>query len=109
MVVQYRRQALAKVQAGDELANPLRLTTARTWLAVVAVVLVVVAGGVWGAVGRLPRGVTAPGILTRPRGAHALYSAAAGQVAEVFVQPGQAVPNGAPVVSLTGDAATTVV
>jgi Biotin-requiring enzyme len=107
--VQYRQQALAKVQAADELGNPLRLTTPRTWLAVIVLLLIVTAGGAWAATGSLPRRLTAPGILTRPHGAHALYSKAAGQITEVFVQPGQAVGAGAPVASLTGDATPTVV
>jgi hypothetical protein len=87
----------------------LRLTGPGTWLAVVVLLLAVAAGGIWAVMGSLPRSVTAPGVLTRPQGAHALYSTAAGQIAAVLVRPGQAVGAGAPVASLTGDATRTVV
>lgn len=107
--MQYRQQALAKVRAGDELGNPLRLTTPQSWIVLLTLMLIVGGGATWAAVGSLPRKITAPGILTHQLGAYAVYSNADGQVAEVAVQAGNTVAAGGGVLTLTHDATRTVV
>ena len=98
--MEFRQKALARLEM-PELDTPVGLTRPRSWLALVALALVVAAGIGWAYAGSVPRTVTGEGVLTRPRGGFRLQSTVAGQVAEVFVSRGDAVEPGTPVAAVT--------
>lgn len=104
--MQFREEALATLEAPEELDLPIRLTRPRVWLALTALGLAVLAGLVWAVVGVLPQQAGANGVLMYPQGSYRLQSTATGVLGQVLVTPGQFVPAGAPVVRVAVDRKT---
>ncbi len=104
--MEFRRPALDKLEGPEELDLPVRLTSSRTWLVLLATALVAVGTGVWAYTASLPRELGAPGVLMYPDGGFALESTRAGLVTELLVQPGMRVAVGTPVARLMVDGRT---
>lgn len=99
-VMQFRKEALARVQTQEALDLPVRLTSPRGWIALAVVSMVVVGGAAWGMTASLPRAIEAGGLMTSARGSFAVQTATAGQVTQVFLRLGDEVIARAPVVRL---------
>jgi Biotin-requiring enzyme len=107
--VEFRRAALAKLEGPEDLDLPVRLTSPRTWLVLVATALVVLGFGTWAYAGSLPRELTAAGILMYPHGGFRLESTLSGMVTQLLVEPGTTVAAGTPVAHVIVDGRTEVV
>src|SRR3954452_20807661 len=101
--MQFRENALAKLEAPEDLDIPVRLTSSRAWLAVLAVGLLMAGGLLWAYAGSLPRTTTAAGVLIFPGGGFPLQRTVSGMVQRVFVDPGRFIEVAAPVAAVAVD------
>ncbi len=90
----FRQAALERLSSPEQLDQLMHIATPRGWLALVALSGLLVAGLVWGILGRLPVVVTAQGVLVRPGGVTRIVAMEAGQVRDVYVDLGNAVQAG---------------
>ncbi|KUN79434.1 hypothetical protein AQJ66_28290 [Streptomyces bungoensis] len=107
--MQFRQQALAKLQSPEELDLPVRLARPQGWLALGVTVLVMAAASVWAVTGSVASTVAAPAVLTHGQGSYVLQSPVAGQVTAVLARQGQRLPAAAPVLKVRTAQGTSVV
>ncbi|MFG3016464.1 HlyD family efflux transporter periplasmic adaptor subunit [Streptomyces cinerochromogenes] len=107
--MQFRQQALAKLQSPEELDLPVRLARPQGWLALGVTVVVMAAASVWAVTGSVASTVSAPAILTHGQGSYVLQSPVAGQVTAVLARQGQRLPANAPVLKVRTERGDTVV
>jgi multidrug efflux pump subunit AcrA (membrane-fusion protein) len=107
--VQFRQQALAKLQSPEELDLPVRFARPQGWLVMSVTVVVMAAASVWAVTGSVASTVSAPAILTHGQGSYILQSPVAGQVTQVIAKEGEQLPAGSPVLKVrTADGDTVV-
>ena len=105
----YRKSALEKISSPEQLDKALTVTSPMSWLALIAVTLIVVVTVIWSFVGRLPVTVTSSGIVASPDNTNAVYSMDSGTITAVLVTPGTHVYVGTPVatcLTTTGESKT---
>lgn len=108
--MQFRRTALARLDAPEALDIPVRLTRPGGWLVLAGLAAVVASGCLWAFAGTVPRDVTATGVLAVSQPDFPVQSTAAGQLTELLVRPGTGFAAGAPVATVTtGDGIRTTV
>jgi hypothetical protein len=95
--LQFRQQALSRLQSPEELDLPVRLARPRGRLVLIVTLATMAAAGFWAVTGHVTSTVSAPGILTYGQGSYVLQSPVAGQVVSVPVRQGQRVADGTPV------------
>lgn len=93
--MEFRHNALAKLQSPEELDLPVRFARPQGRLALAVCVVVLAAAGVWAVTGRVAEKLTAAGVLTRVEGAYVLQSPLAGQVVRIRAQAGDWLQAGA--------------
>ncbi|MGW7402673.1 HlyD family efflux transporter periplasmic adaptor subunit [Streptomyces sp. NPDC054833] len=98
--MQFRQQALAKLQSPEELDLPVRLARPQGWLALSVAVVVMAAASVWAVTGSVASTVSAQAILTHGQGSYILQSPVAGQVTAVLARQGERLPAGSPVLKV---------
>jgi multidrug efflux pump subunit AcrA (membrane-fusion protein) len=98
--VQFRQQALSKLQSPEELDLPVRLARPRGWLTLTVTLVAMAGGAVWAVTGNVPSTVSAPGILTYAQGSYVLQSPVAGQVTAVLAQEGKRVAANEPLLKV---------
>jgi multidrug efflux pump subunit AcrA (membrane-fusion protein) len=98
--VQFRQQALAKLQSPEELDLPVRFARPQGWLALSVTVIVMAAASVWAVTGSVASTVSASAILTHGQGSYILQSPVAGQVTAVLAKEGQQLPADSPVLKV---------
>ncbi|MFJ5840740.1 HlyD family efflux transporter periplasmic adaptor subunit [Streptomyces shenzhenensis] len=98
--MQFRQQALAKLQSPEELDLPVRLARPQGWLALSVTLVVLAAAAVWAVTGSVASTVGAPAILTHGQGSYILQSPVAGQVTAVLARQGERLPAAAPVLKV---------
>jgi multidrug efflux pump subunit AcrA (membrane-fusion protein) len=107
--VQFRQQALAKLQSPEELDLPVRFARPQGWLVLSVTVVVMAAASVWAMTGSVASTVSAPAVLTHGQGSYLLQSPVAGQVTEVLAEQGERIAAKAPVLKVrTGQGETVV-
>ncbi len=82
--MQFRQQALAKLQSPEELDLPVRFARPQGWLVLAVTVVAMAAASVWAVTGSVTSTVTAPAVLTHGQGSYVLQSPVAGQVTAVL-------------------------
>ncbi|MEU8643389.1 MULTISPECIES: HlyD family efflux transporter periplasmic adaptor subunit [unclassified Streptomyces] len=108
--MQFRQQALAKLQSPEELDLPVRFARPQGWLVLAVTVVVMATASVWAVTGTVSSTVSAPAVLTHGQGSYLLQSPVAGQVTSVVAKEGERLPANAPVVKVrTARGTTTVV
>ncbi|MFF7178462.1 HlyD family efflux transporter periplasmic adaptor subunit [Streptomyces sp. NPDC008121] len=107
--MQFRQQALSKLQSGDEIDLPVRFARPQGWLVLTVTVVVMIAASVWAVTGSVSTTVDAPGILTHAQGSYVLQSPVAGQVTDVLAAEGARVPADAPLLKVRTPQGTGVV
>ncbi|MET9117339.1 HlyD family efflux transporter periplasmic adaptor subunit [Streptomyces longwoodensis] len=107
--MQFRQQALAKLQSPEELDLPVRFARPQGWLVLSVTVVVIAAASVWAVTGSVASTVSAPAVLTHGEGSYVLQSPAAGQVTAVLAKEGERLSAGAPVVKVRTAGGDTVV
>ncbi|MFI1168764.1 HlyD family efflux transporter periplasmic adaptor subunit [Streptomyces sp. NPDC020801] len=98
--MQFRQQALAKLQSPEELDLPVRLARPQGWLVLCVTLVSMAAASVWAVTGSVASTVGAQAILTHGQGSYLLQSPVAGQVTAVLAQQGERLPAGAPVLKV---------
>ncbi|MGW1892721.1 HlyD family efflux transporter periplasmic adaptor subunit [Streptomyces sp. NPDC002004] len=98
--MQFRQQALAKLQSPEELDLPVRFARPQGWLVLAVTVVVMAAASVWAVTGSVSPTLSAPGILTHAQGSYVLQSPVAGQVTAVLAKEGAEVRAGAPLLKV---------
>ena len=90
----FREVALERMSSPEQLDQLLRVTTPRTWLALIALVVFLAASVAWGYFGAVSTRVTAAGVLIRPGGVQNVVPLGAGQVLDIRVGVGDHVAVG---------------
>ncbi|MBO1330873.1 HlyD family efflux transporter periplasmic adaptor subunit [Streptomyces sp. VRA16 Mangrove soil] len=98
--MQFRQQALSKLQSPESLDLPVRLARPQGLLALAVTVVVMAASCVWAVTGSVSSTVTASGILTYGQGSYVLQTPVTGQVTGVYVKEGQRVAADAPLLKI---------
>ncbi|MDH6437857.1 biotin carboxyl carrier protein [Streptomyces sp. SAI-144] len=98
--MQFRQQALAKLQSPEELDLPVRFARPQGWLVMSVTVVVMAAAAVWAVTGSAASTVSAPAILTHGQGSYILQSPVAGQVTQVIAKEGTQLPANSPVLKV---------
>jgi multidrug efflux pump subunit AcrA (membrane-fusion protein) len=96
--VQFRQQALAKLQSPEELDLPVRLARPQGRFVLAVTVLALAAASVWAVTGSVATTVAAPAVLTHGRGSYLVQSPVAGQVTAVLAEEGERLPAGSPLI-----------
>ncbi|MEU8649937.1 HlyD family efflux transporter periplasmic adaptor subunit [Streptomyces sp. NPDC048737] len=107
--MQFRQQALTKLQSPEELDLPVRFARPQGWLVLSVTVAVMAAASVWAVTGSVASTVSAPAVLTHGEGSYILQSPAAGQVTAVLAKEGERLPVGSPVLRVRTAEGETVV
>ncbi|GAB1339289.1 HlyD family efflux transporter periplasmic adaptor subunit [Streptomyces sp. E-15] len=107
--MQFRQQALAKLQSPEELDLPVRLARPQGWLVLGVTVVVMAAAAVWAVTGSVASTVGAPAILTHGQGSYLLQSPVSGQVTAVLTRQGARLPANAPVLKVRTARGTSVI
>lgn len=84
----YREAAQKNRYAADRLTDLLEITPARSWLALLAVVLIVSAVAFWAVTGRVPTRVDGQAVITRVGGVQSVLAPSTGQVLALHVKVG---------------------
>ncbi|MEW1778883.1 HlyD family efflux transporter periplasmic adaptor subunit [Streptomyces sp. NPDC086777] len=98
--MQFRQQALAKLQSPEELDLPVRFARPQGWLALSVSVVVMAAASVWAVTGSVASTVSAQAVLTHGQGSYILQSPVAGQVTAVLAEQGERLPANSPVLKV---------
>ncbi|MEU8922616.1 HlyD family efflux transporter periplasmic adaptor subunit [Kitasatospora sp. NPDC048545] len=101
--MQFREQALAKLESTTDLGTAATLAKPRSLVALLMVTVLVAFGSLWAFTGAIPRQVTVPGILTYGQGSYTLDSPVSGQITGVFAQQGTTFPAQAPLFTVQVD------
>ncbi|MFF3846752.1 HlyD family efflux transporter periplasmic adaptor subunit [Streptomyces sp. NPDC002328] len=107
--MQFRQQALAKLQSPEELDLPVRFARPQGWLVLSVTLVALAAASVWAVTGSVASTVSAPAVLTHGEGSYVLQSPAAGQVTAVLAREGQRLPANSPVLKVRTPDGETVV
>ncbi|MFJ1653949.1 HlyD family efflux transporter periplasmic adaptor subunit [Streptomyces sp. NPDC088337] len=107
--MQFRQQALTKLESPEELDLPVRLARPQGWLVLSVTLLAMAAASLWAVTGSVASNVGAPAILTHGQGSYVLQSPVAGQVTAVLAEEGERLPANSPVLKVrTGQGEQTV-
>ncbi|WP_055567022.1 HlyD family efflux transporter periplasmic adaptor subunit [Streptomyces atriruber] len=98
--MQFRQQALSKLQSPEELDLPVRYARPQGLLVLAVTLVVMAASSVWAVTGSLSSTLRAPGILTHGQGSYVLQSPVTGQVTRVLAEEGERLAAGAPVLKV---------
>lgn len=107
--MQFRQQALSKLQSPEEIDLPVRFARPQGLLVLTVTVIVMIAASVWSVTGTVSSALGAPGILTHAQGSYVLQSPVAGQVIDVLAEEGAQVPAGTPLLKVRTAQGSTVV
>ncbi|MGK5731055.1 hypothetical protein [Streptomyces sp. URMC 124] len=101
--MQFRQQALSKLQSPEELDLPVRFARPQGRLVLAVTLAVVAASAFWAFAGSVSSRLSAPGVLTRAEGSYLLQSPYAGQVTAVLAREGQLLAPGTPLLRISTD------
>ncbi|WP_217143452.1 HlyD family efflux transporter periplasmic adaptor subunit [Streptomyces sp. AC627_RSS907] len=107
--MQFRQQALTKLQSPQELDLPVRFARPQGWLVLSVTVVAMAAASVWAVSGSVTSTVGAPAVLTHGQGSYLLQSPVSGQVTAVLARQGERLPAGSPLLKVrTADGETVI-
>lgn len=90
----FRKEVLERLASPEQLNTIMRVTDAKTWLALLGCAIVVVTAIVWGIFGSIPNRVHASGILIHSAGLADVVSIGTGQIIGLEVEVGDEVRQG---------------
>jgi biotin carboxyl carrier protein len=96
----FRQSSLDRLSSPEQLDQLIRITSRRSWIALVAMAAVVVSAAAWGLLGTVTTSVSDQGMFIRGGGLFAVQTPSAGQVQSVGVSVGQQVTQGQSVAQL---------
>ena len=95
----YRKSSLERMSNPEQLDKVLKVTSPMSWLALIAVTVIIVITVIWSIVGTIPETVTAPGIVSSVVGSNSVYTNDAGTVVSLRVRAGDELHLGDPVMT----------
>ncbi|MET7764009.1 HlyD family efflux transporter periplasmic adaptor subunit [Streptomyces sp. NPDC005336] len=107
--MQFRQQALSKLQSAEDIDLPVRYARPQGWLALTVTLVVMAAACVWAVTGTVSNTLGASGVLTHGQGSYVLQSPIAGQVTSVLAKEGSTLPAGTPLLKVQTPRGSTVV
>ncbi len=90
----FRQAALDRLSAPEELDKMVQVTDRRGWIALIALISLVVAAIVWSIFGSLPVMMKANGVLFREDGVEEIFAPQNGQISDLKVKTGDSVKAG---------------
>lgn len=87
----YRKSALDRMSNPEQLDKIVRVTSPRSWLALLGITFVIVVTVIWSFVGTIPETITAKGIVSSIVGSNSIYTQDAGTVVSLRVRAGERV------------------
>lgn len=90
----YRKSSLDKLSNPEQLDRMIKISSPLSWLALVAVLLVIAATVVWSIIGTLPTTETVSGMIVDSNSVNAVYSESAGTLEKYCVEVGKDVKDG---------------
>jgi len=90
----FRQAALERLASPERLDALMQVTQPRAWLALTALMLVLVAGILWGLFATISTRIAAQGIITRSGNVAAIVATVSGQIHLLKLKPGQIVEEG---------------
>jgi HlyD family secretion protein len=90
----FRKVALDRLASPEELDILMQVTKPRTWLVMVALMILVVTTVVWGFVGSIPTRIDAQGVLIKSGGVFDIFATGAGPIAKLTAKAGDLVHQG---------------
>lgn len=100
--MRFRPAALRHLTAPEQLDQVVRLASAPAWLMTGVVTVIVAVAVTWATVGTVTTTVGAPGVLTHADGVSTLDATVSGQVAQLWVAPGELATSGTRLYSVQG-------
>lgn len=107
--MQFRQQALSRLQSPEELDLPVRFARPQGLLVLCVTIAVMAVAAFWAVTGSVSSKLSLPGILTHGQGSYILQSPVAGQVTRVLADEGERLAAGAPLFHLRTRQGVTVV
>ena len=96
----FRKEVIEKLQSPDRLNEMVQITSAKSWLALVALTGILLSVVVWGFFGSIPENVNGKGILIQHGGVVEIASSGSGAVKQIIAREGDIVKKGDVVASL---------
>lgn len=93
----FRKVALERLSSPEQLDQLMQVTRPQGWLALAALIALILAALLWGIFGSIPTEAFGQGLLLRQGGVSELVAAGSGQVEEMLVRVGDTVDKGQPV------------
>jgi len=90
----FRKVALERLSSPEQLDQLMQVTRPQGWLALAALLALILAALAWGVLGSIPTEALGQGILLRQGGVSELVAAGSGQVEEVLVRVGDTLEKG---------------
>lgn len=103
----YRKAALERLEAADQLDKLLKITTPLSWFALLGSTLIILFALVWSFTGSLPSTVTANGVIVGAKTSTNTYLSPSSGTVELLVRSGAAVDFDTPVIRVTVDGMST--
>ncbi|MEU2339057.1 HlyD family efflux transporter periplasmic adaptor subunit [Streptomyces sp. NPDC013172] len=98
--MQFRQQALAKLQSPESLDLSVHLARPQRWLVLSVTVCAMAVASVWAVAGSVVSSISAPAILTYGQGSYVLQTPVAGLVTAVLAKQGERLPANSPVMEV---------
>lgn len=96
----YRKSSLERISSPEQLDKVLKVTSPMSWLALIALTVMIVIITIWSFVGTIPETITAKGVVSSSTvGSNSVYIQEAGTIVSVRVRAGQELHLGDPVVT----------
>lgn len=100
MTEMFRKKALEKLRSPEQLDQLLRITSTRSWLALLGVCIIIITAVLWSIYGRLATKVMGTGIFLDAGGVFEVVSTGTGRLQEILVHVGDHVEKGETVATL---------
>src|SRR5690625_3300256 len=82
----FRKVMLERLSSPEQLDTLMRVTSPKGWIALIAMVCILVTAVFWSVFGTISTKVHGQGIMVSPDGVHNVVSQSAGQISDVSVQ-----------------------
>ena len=105
----YRKSALERISNPEQLDKVLVITSPKSWLALIAVTVIIVITVIWSIVGTIPETITTKGIVSSLVGSNSVYTQDAGKVVSMLVRSGDKLSLGDPVMTYRNSSGETMV
>ena len=102
----YRKSSLEKLSSPEQLDRMIKISSPMSWLALIAVFLVILATVIWSIVGTLPTTETVSGMIVDPHHVNSVYADMSGTLEKYCVDTGKNVKSGEKIATKTDNPST---